>query len=87
MADFSIQWCEMNDPEMPHDFDIFEEHNKLQPGYGVNLICEGFGFIMIAKGYEDEILLAIPDEENFNMVTWSTYEDFIKEYKIKHNIA
>jgi hypothetical protein len=24
MADFSKQWCEINDPDMPWDFDIFE---------------------------------------------------------------
>ena len=32
MADYSKQWCELNDPEMPHDFDLVEEYNKLQPG-------------------------------------------------------
>jgi hypothetical protein len=82
MADFSKQWCEINDPEMPHDFDIFEEHSRLQPGYGINFICEGFGFVMIAKGHSDEILLAILDEEDPNMVIWVDYDDFIdKELK------
>jgi len=82
MADFSKQWCEINDPEMLHDFDIFEEHSKLQQGYGINFICEGFGFVMIAKGHNDEILLAVPDEEDHNMVIWVDYDDFInKELK------
>ena len=86
MADFSKQWCEMNDPEMPHDFDIFEEHSRLQPGYSINFICEGFGSVMIAKGHNDEILLAIPDDEDFNTINWVDYYDFTKEYKIKHSI-
>ena len=29
MADFSKQWCEINDPDMPWDFDILEEAEKL----------------------------------------------------------
>ena len=29
MADYSKQWCEINDPEMSYDFDIFEEFEKL----------------------------------------------------------
>ena len=39
MADFSKQWCEINDPEMPHDFDILEEAAKLKPNYYLRLMC------------------------------------------------
>jgi hypothetical protein len=70
----------MNDPEMPHDFDIFEEHSRLQPGYSINFICEGFGSVMIAKGHNDEILLAIPDDEDFNTIHWVDYYEFMENY-------
>ena len=30
MADFSKQWCEANDPEMPYDFDILEVFSRLK---------------------------------------------------------
>ena len=29
MADFSKQWCEINDPSMTSDFDILEEANYI----------------------------------------------------------
>jgi len=49
MADFSKQWCDINDPEMPYDFDIIEEYNKLSEGEWIPVICEGFGFLGIAN--------------------------------------
>lgn len=49
MAEFSKQWCETNDPELPWDFDIEEEFNKLQPGEFVSVICEGYGFLGLQK--------------------------------------
>ncbi len=30
MADFSKQWCDANDPDMPSDFDILEVFSKLK---------------------------------------------------------
>jgi hypothetical protein len=53
MADFSKQWCEINDPEMPWDFDVIEEWNNLEIGYVKPMICEGFGFIAVGKLEED----------------------------------
>ena len=49
MAEFSKQWCDINDPDMPWDFDLDEEFDRLQPGEFTSLICEGFGFIGIQK--------------------------------------
>jgi len=49
MADFSKQWCDINDPEMPYDFDIIEEYKKLSEGHWIPVICEGFGFLGIAN--------------------------------------
>lgn len=75
MADFSKQWCELNDPEMSWDFDIVEEGNKLKPNSYTSVICEGFGFIAIGKGDHDEILLAIPEED---VINWQPYSEVIK---------
>ena len=49
MAEFSKQWCEMNDPDMPWDFDIFEIANNLTQNFYIPYICEGFGFSAIGK--------------------------------------
>jgi hypothetical protein len=61
MADFSKQWCEINDPEMPWDFDILEEFEKLPKNHYTPIICEGFGFIAIMRDYKDKCLLAFAD--------------------------
>ena len=29
MSDFSKQWCDINDPDMPYDFDILEVFSNL----------------------------------------------------------
>lgn len=76
MADFSKQWCENNDPDMPHDFDILAEAEKLSPNQYVPFICEGYGFVAIGKGKDGEILLAVyHDEEN---VKWESYNNIVK---------
>ena len=49
MAEFSKQWCELNDPDMPWDFDIFEIANNLTHNFYIPYICEGFGFSAIGK--------------------------------------
>jgi hypothetical protein len=49
MAEFSKQWCEANDPEMPWDFDLDKEFQKLGFGEWMPLICEGYGFVGIQK--------------------------------------
>lgn len=77
MADFSKQWCEINDPEMPHDFDILEEAAKCKPNYSISYICEGFGFIAIGKDENDEIVLAMPNYED-NTMTWKPYNEIVK---------
>ncbi len=78
MADFSKQWCEINDPEMPSDFDIWEEYDKLEPNTYVSVICEGFGFTAIGK-IDDNCMLAIPvDDAPYGTVIWKAYEQIIK---------
>lgn len=81
MAEFSKQWCELYDPELPWDFDIMEEFHKLTPGNYVPYICEGFSFIAIGKteDSEEECILAMPvDDAPFGTVTWKKYKDIIK---------
>lgn len=60
MAEFSKQWTEQNDPEFPHDFDILEVADSLEPGYCVPLICEGFGFAAIGKDENGDVFLGMP---------------------------
>jgi hypothetical protein len=76
MADFSKQWCESYDPEMPWDFDIIEEAKKLKPNYGIKIICEGFGFAGIAKDKEGNILLGFSDYD-IDRTEWKTYKEVI----------
>ena len=76
MADFSKQWCEFNDPEMPSDFDILEEANKLEPNNYIPMICEGYGFIAIGKDEHDDIMLVFRD--NKDNIKWENYNNVIK---------
>jgi len=76
MADFSKQWCEENDLGMPWDFDMVEEYSNLKPGFMVAYICEGYGTIGIARGHNDEFLLAV-DGGN-NIVNWVPYNEIVK---------
>lgn len=85
MADFSKQYCELNDPELPHDFDILQIAEELENEQYIEIICEGFGFVAVAKDAEGNILLAMPtgepiDEEGIPCI-WRTYEEIIEESK------
>lgn len=80
MADFSKQWCEINDPQMPGDFDIYEVASDLDSGYATGIICEGFGFIAIGKDLDGNIMLAIPTgnhSEKGSEVDWKPLEEVI----------
>jgi hypothetical protein len=74
MAEFSKQWCELNDPDMPWDFDIIEVANDLKNNYYKPYICEGFGFISIMRDHEDKCLLAFDD---YGEIIWDEYDQFI----------
>ena len=76
MADFSKQWCEINDPDMPWDFDIDELAKKLRPGSYMHAICEGIGFHVIARNEEGELLLGFPDYDT-EEILFSTYKEVI----------
>jgi hypothetical protein len=74
MADYSKQWCDINDPEMSFDFDIFEEFEKLPKNNYISMICEGFGFLAIMRNHEDRCLLAFDDDGE---IIWEEYDQFI----------
>ena len=76
MADFSKQYCELHDPEMPHDFDILQIANQVQPDHYIPFICEGFGFIAIGKNNDGEIILAFRNEND--SLNWELYTDVVK---------
>jgi hypothetical protein len=79
MADFSKQWCEINDPQMPWDFDIIEEWNNLEIGYIVPMICEGYGFVAIGKLSSDPMMPKVffPDEYDGEDGRWVDLTDLI----------
>jgi hypothetical protein len=77
MAEFSKQWCEKNDPDMPWDFDILEVASKIEPLYGMPIICEGYGFTVISKDIDDEILLGFPNYD-FDTMVWKDYKEVVK---------
>lgn len=74
MADYSKQWCDINDPEMSFDFDIFKEFEKLPKNNYISMICEGFGFLAIMRNHEDRCLLAFDDDGE---IIWEEYDQFI----------
>jgi hypothetical protein len=86
MADFSKQWCDKNDPQMPSNFDIEEIANTLEPNHYTPIICEGFGFIAIGKDTDSNIMLAMPtghfeEDENgqiYDDIVWEPYNNIIK---------
>jgi len=82
MAEFSKQYCDLHDMGFPHDFDIVEVADGLQPEHYTAIICEGFGFTAIAKDADGNILLAIPTGAETNddgiEVTWKKYEEVVK---------
>jgi hypothetical protein len=77
MASFSKQWCEKNDPNMPWDFDILEVASRIEPLYGISIICEGYGFTSISKDIDDEILLGFPNYD-FDTTIWKDYKEVVK---------
>jgi hypothetical protein len=84
MASFSKQWCELNDPDMPYDFDIFEEFKYLAKNAMVTpVICEGFGFIAISRDEDDRCLLAFRDNDGYIM--WEDYDQFMDRYINRNN--
>jgi hypothetical protein len=77
MADFSKQWCELNDPEMPADFDIEEIAANMENDHYFPIICEGFGFVAIGKNNDGKIILAFRDDNDQDYIKWQEYDTFM----------
>lgn len=84
MAEFSKQWCELHDPNgIRPDFDILEVASGLAPEHYTPIICEGFGFVAIAKDENDNILLGMPTKEQSlveegTQVEWKKFNEVVK---------
>ena len=75
MAEFSKEYCDVWDHGFPHDFSIQEVAKDLYRGNYYPIICEGFGFVAIAKDKDDKILLAFSDDDD--KITWQEYNTFM----------
>ena len=75
MSDFSKQWCDANDPDMPYDFDILEVFSRLKYNTYENWVCEGYGFAAIAN-IDGECMLNMPAEDGVHG-KWVPYEDVV----------
>jgi hypothetical protein len=59
MAEFSKEYIECENWNIPHDFCVMDEFNKLSEGEHVDIICEGFGFTRIHRN-ANQCLLWFP---------------------------
>ena len=93
MADYSKQYCEICDPGLPWDFDLEEEFSKLEKGYALSIICEGLGIYTIAvetDGSRHVLVSAVVEWDDggrwidYNAGTWIEYENFLENFKTKH---
>jgi len=84
MAEFSKQYCGLNDMGFDGDFDIYEEWSKLTPGYATSYICEGFGFSMIGKKESgDDVIVYMNDYDNPENSKWVNFDEIYLEAKLK----
>jgi hypothetical protein len=79
MAEFSKQYCEMNNMGFEGDFDILEEFDTLSIGYYKSMICEGFGLVGLAKEIDGTCLVGLRDDDG--KVSWESYDTFINKQK------
>jgi len=76
MAEFSKQYIQSSNSELENwDFDILEIAKTLKNGYYTPVICEGYGFIGIAKNEFGEIQLAF--RKGKNEVDWKLYQEIV----------
>ena len=72
MAEFSKEYCIERNMGFEGDFSIEEEFNKLDKDNHTGMICEGYGFIAIARNQDDECLLAYRGEDH--EIIWDEYK-------------
>lgn len=79
MAEFSKQWVLKQDPQATMwDFDILEMANNLQNEHFTSQICEGFGFIAIAKDEYGAVHVAFRDEDEDGLI-WVEYNKLMEK--------
>jgi len=84
MAEFSKQYCQLNDMGFDGDFDVYEEWAKLKPGYSVAYICEGFGFVAIGKKESgDDVIVYMNDWDNPEKSKWVNFDEMCLKAKPK----
>jgi hypothetical protein len=82
MADFSKEYCERYDFDMPYDFSVMEIFDELEPGYYQSCICEGYGFVAILKTKDGvcEVAFMLPyEEEDEQRVRWVPFDQVTKD--------
>ena len=75
MSEFSKQYCESTKHGFAPDFDVLEIANTLNAGYYIPQICEGYGFIGIAKDDSSNIIFAFRADDN--KIEWKKYSEVI----------
>jgi hypothetical protein len=84
MAEFSKQYCQLNDMGFDGDFDVYEEWSKLKPGYSVAYICEGFGFESIGKKeLGDQVLVYVRNWEDDSKSKWMDFDEMCLKAEFK----
>jgi hypothetical protein len=73
MADFSKEYVENFDPEMPHDFSVMEIFEGLEEGYATVAICEGYGFKVIAK-MNGQCMVGFSQQDT-DEIAWEEFEE------------
>ena len=81
MAQFSKQWCDINNTSMPHDFDIDIIAKDLYRDRYYPIICEGLGFNCIHKDAHGILWLAYGRDTNGNSTNWKRYKSVMIEQK------
>ena len=72
MAEFSKEYCLEKNMGFEGDFSIKEIFENLEKDDHIGIICEGYGFMAIARNKEDECLLAYRDDD-FDII-WDEYK-------------
>ena len=71
MAEFSKEYCLEKNMGFEGDFSIKEIFENLEKDNHIGIICEGYGFMAIARNKEDQCLLAYRDDD-FDII-WDEY--------------
>ncbi len=84
MAEFSKEYCEAHDPEMPSDFNVAEMAETLAPEHYIPIICEGYGFVGIYRTIEGNVALVFNKDtttsDGGQEIELVRYEDLEERY-------